>query len=63
MQWTEFIRRVRLQALSLIQILTNFGVIKTEESKIIQAVLSTNIETVSNPEITGKYDLMSIYLI
>ena len=56
MQWTEFIRRVRLQALSLIQILTNFGVIKTEESKIIQAVLSTNIETVSNPEITGKYE-------
>nr|UOU03310.1 ATP-binding cassette subfamily A1-like 3 [Brachionus rubens] len=53
-EWSAFVGDIRQQTLSLIQILTNLGQIKPVDAKIIQSVLSANIETIANPDVVGK---------
>ena len=55
-QWTIFVGDQRAQVINIVQILTNIGQIKPSDSKLIQAILSANIETITNPDVIGKYD-------
>jgi len=53
-QWKRFIADLKAQGLSLIKILQAAGAIKKVDYDIVEAVLSTNIETISSPEVIGK---------
>ncbi|CAF0899716.1 unnamed protein product, partial [Brachionus calyciflorus] len=53
-EWSAFVGDIRTQTLNLIKILTNLGQIKPVDSKIVQSVLSANIETIANPDVVGK---------
>ncbi len=55
-QWTVFVGDQRAQVINIVQILTNIGQIKPSDSKLIQAILSANIETITNPDVIGKYE-------
>ena len=55
-QWKIFVADLKNQMNTIVQILTNFGQIQEEDSKIIQAILSTNLETISSPDVIGKYE-------
>jgi hypothetical protein len=53
-QWTIFVGDQRAQIINIVQILTNIGQIKPSDSILIQAILSANIETITNPDVIGK---------
>nr|QNH67915.1 ATP-binding cassette transporter subfamily A member 1-like protein X3 [Brachionus plicatilis] len=53
-EWSAFVGQIREQTLNIIQILTNVKLLKPVDSKIIQSVLSANIETIANPDVVGK---------
>jgi hypothetical protein len=53
-EWTVFVGDLRAQTINIVQILTNIGQIKPGDSKIIQAILAANIETITNPDVIGK---------
>lgn len=53
-QWSAFVGDVRTKALNLVQILSNLGQIDPDEFKVIQSILSANIESIGNPEVIGK---------
>ena len=60
-QWKIFVAEIKGQMNTIVQILTNFGQIQEEDSKIIQAILSTNLETISSPDVIGKYDKPELF--
>lgn len=53
-QWKQFIIDLKEQAIHLLRILLNVGIITDKDMAIIQTVLATNLETISDPEVIGK---------
>lgn len=53
-QWKQFIVDLKEQAMHLLRIFLNVGVITDKDMAIIQTVLATNLETISDPEVIGK---------
>ena len=53
-QWKKFISDLKVLGLNLIKVLQTVGVINDVDFSIVQAVLSTNIETISSPDVIGK---------
>lgn len=53
-QWNLFVADIKTQALNIVQILTKVGVIKPVDSKILLAIFSIDIETISSPDVIGK---------
>lgn len=54
-QWKPFVSQIKSQVVGLIQILVNAGFLKPIDPKIFETVLSTNIETINNPNVIGKW--------
>lgn len=53
-EWSGFVGDVRTKTLNVVQILSNLGQVEPNESKVIQSILSANIESIGNPEVIGK---------
>lgn len=53
-EWGLFISNIRAQTVNAVQILSNLGIINQADPKLIQVILSANLETLSNPDAIGK---------
>jgi len=53
-QWRTFLMSIKSQAISFTSTLSSAGIIKPTDLQTIQKILSTNFESITNPDMIGK---------